>query len=251
VNRVKKYFGAIAIASVLSLSTAPEAADALSVTRLPYALNSGAVPQIEVSPHWGLALSFLQTGERIQQWRVGDISRIVIDTDAPLPQSSGGQVAKDEGLGANILFLRMLSHRLDMDLRLPSSASRSNRMPLTISTVDAAGRQRTYLFELVLGAPTDVGMIEIVHPQPAAPSRQFSARPAPPSSIPAANNPPISPELGAAMERAVSNGLLVRDGEAWRKTHQVAQYLSEGSSIEEAATQAGIAPSFVQRIFGN
>ncbi|MGG6297773.1 hypothetical protein ACQ4M4_25555 [Leptolyngbya sp. AN02str] len=248
-NPLQKYFGALALASVLSLSTAPEAAHALSVTRLPYTLNSGAVPRLDVSPHWGLALSFLQTGERIQQWHVGDISRIVIATDAPLPEASGGQ--KDEGLGAHILFLRMLSHRLEMDLRLPASARQSNRMPLTINTVDAAGRQRTYLFELVLGAATDVGMIEIVHPQPAAPSRQFSARPAPTTNVSEANHTPISPELSAAMERAVSNGLLVRDGEAWTRTHQAAQYISAGYSIEEAATQAGIAPLLVQRIFGH
>lgn len=114
----------------------------------------GAVPSLNLSPTWGLTLSFIKTGERVQQVRIGDPSRVLVDFDSPL---SSGQ---SEG-GATVLYLRQLGQPLDLGLRLPAAARQTNQVPLTVVTAGTQGR-KLYQFRLLLDQETSVSTIEVV-----------------------------------------------------------------------------------------
>lgn len=114
----------------------------------------GTFPQLPLSPQWGLALSFIKTGEQIQQVRVGDPSRIVTDFDTPL---DGGR----RGGGANVIYLRQLAQPLDLDLRLPGAARHSNQVPLSVITQSSKGLN-LYQFQLSLGEATHHSAVEVV-----------------------------------------------------------------------------------------
>ena len=115
--------------------------------------EAGALPQLPLSPQWGLALSFIKTGEQIQQVRVGDPSRIVTDFDTPLEGRRGG--------GASVIYLRQLAQPLDLDLRLPGAARHSNQVPLSVITQSSQGLN-FYQFQLSLGEATQHSAVEVV-----------------------------------------------------------------------------------------
>jgi hypothetical protein len=115
--------------------------------------DAGALPQLPLSPQWGLAISFIKTGEQIAQVRVGDPSRIVTDFDTPLEGQQGG--------GASVIYLRQLAQPLDLDLRLPGAARHSNQVPLTVITQSPQGLT-FYQFQLSLGEATHHSAVEIV-----------------------------------------------------------------------------------------
>ena len=115
--------------------------------------EAGAFPQLSLSPQWGLALSFIKTGEQIQQVRVGDPSRIVTDFDTPLEGQRGG--------GASVIYLRQLAQPLDLDLRLPGAARHSNQVPLSVITQSRQGL-KLYQFQLSLGEATHHSAVEVV-----------------------------------------------------------------------------------------
>lgn len=115
--------------------------------------DAGALPQLPLSPQWGLAISFIKTGEQIAQVRVGDPSRIVTDFDTPLEGQQGG--------GASVIYLRQLAQPLDLDLRLPGAARHSNQVPLTVITQSRQGLT-FYQFQLSLGEATHHSAVEIV-----------------------------------------------------------------------------------------
>ena len=123
--------------------------------------RKGAVPTLNLSPTWGLTLSFIKTGEQVQQVRVGDPSRILVDFDSPLSSGSG------DG-GATVIYLRQLGQPLDLGLRLPGAARHTNQVPLTVVTTGPQGRQ-LYQFRLMLGQETPVSTVEVV-PEPLMPN---------------------------------------------------------------------------------
>lgn len=116
--------------------------------------KQGPVPTLNLSPTWGLTLSFIQTGERIQQVRIGDPSRILVDFDSPLSSTS------PDG-GATLIYLRQLGQPLDLNLRLPNAAQQTNQVPLTVVTTGSQGL-RLYQFRLLLGKETSISTIEVV-----------------------------------------------------------------------------------------
>ena len=142
--------------SLVALTLAAPAQAEMRLTRISVSQSQGddgALPKLPISPHWGLALSFIKTGEQIQQVRVGDPSRIVTAFDSPLEGQQGG--------GASVIYLRELSQPLDMDLRLPGAARHSNQVPLTVITQSRQGLN-FYQFQLSLGEATEHSAVEVV-----------------------------------------------------------------------------------------
>jgi len=115
--------------------------------------EDGALPRLPISPKWGLAVSFIKTGEQIQQVRVGDPSRIVTSFDSPLEGQRNG--------GASVIYLRELSQPLEMDLRLPGEARHSNQVPMSVVTQGRSGL-KFYQFQLELGQATHHSAVEVV-----------------------------------------------------------------------------------------
>lgn len=115
--------------------------------------QAGAFPKLHLSPQWGLAISFIKTGEQIQQVRIGDPSRIVTDFDTPLEGARGA--------GASVIYLRQLAQPLDLDLRLPGAARHSHHVPLSVITQSHQGLT-LYQFQLSLGEATQHSAVEVV-----------------------------------------------------------------------------------------
>ena len=115
--------------------------------------EAGAFPALAISPQWGLTLSFIKTGEQIQQVRVGDPSRILTDFDTPLEGQREG--------GAHVIYLRQLAQPLDLDLRLPGPARQSHQVPLTVITQGRSGLN-LYQFQLSLGQASQHSTVEVV-----------------------------------------------------------------------------------------
>ncbi len=153
--------------------------------------NSGPVPRIELSPQWGLVLSFAKTGEMIQQARIGDPSRILIDFDSPLAPGGGASSAGNgSSKGASIIYLRQLNAPLDLGLRLPQAAKYSSQVPLTVITTSGSNR-KVYQFQIALGASTDSSTVEVV----------------PDSSMPSATPRPLPPLLPPRPRRSTTPSL--------------------------------------------
>lgn len=146
----------------------------------------GPVPTLDLSPTWGLTLSFIATGERIQQVRVGDPSRILVDFDSPLSGHPSGHLS---GGGATVIYLRQLGQPLDLGLRLPIAAQNSPQVPLTVVTTSAQGR-KLYQFRLLLGQETSVSTVEVV-PEASIPRAQPQPQPVRLPNVPP--RPPLPP----------------------------------------------------------
>lgn len=116
--------------------------------------QQGSVPKLNLSPTWGLTLSFIPTGERIQQVRIGDPSRILVDFDSPLSSTQSGG-------GATLVYLRQLGQPLELGLRLSAAARQTNQVPLSVVTVGMEGR-KLYQFQLLLDQETSVSTVEVV-----------------------------------------------------------------------------------------
>ena len=144
------------VASLLGLSALPTQAQMTfqQVSSQQAQGKQGSVPTLNLSPTWGLTLSFIQTGERIQQARIGDPSRILVDFDSPLSSDSSDA-------GATVVYLRQLGQPLDMGLRLPKAAQQTNQVPLTVVTTGVQGR-RLYQFRLLLGQETSISTVEVL-----------------------------------------------------------------------------------------
>jgi len=152
-------FFAFGAASLVTLAALPSQAQMTfqSVSAQQAQGRKGAVPTLNLSPTWGLTLSFIPTGEQIQQVRLGDPSRILMDFDSPLSSQSSSA----EAGGATVIYLRQLGQPLDLGLRLPGAAQATNQVPLTVVTTGPQGRQ-LYQFRLLLGQETPVSTVEVV-----------------------------------------------------------------------------------------
>lgn len=150
-------FGLTTLALTLALATpAPAEMRRTQVSQSQSQGEAGPFPELALSPHWGLTLSFIKTGEQIQQVRVGDPSRILTDFDTPLE----GQRSHRSG-GAHVIYLRQLAQPLDLDLRLPGPARHSNQVPLTVITQGRSGLN-LYQFQLSLGQASQHSTVEVV-----------------------------------------------------------------------------------------
>ena len=192
---IKVGMATVAMATTLTMSLLAATAQAeMRMTRISVSQSQGdegALPKLLISPQWGLAVSFIKTGEHIQQVRIGDPSRIVTDFDSPLEGRGGGS--------ASVIYLRQLSQPLDLDLRLPGAARYSNQVPMSVVT---QGRQglNFYQFQLSLGEATHHSAVEVV-PDALMPRPQSRPRIELPREIQPGERPlpPLDPKGSNAM----------------------------------------------------
>jgi hypothetical protein len=136
-------------------------------------LSNQPVPVLDVSPLWGLNISFIPSGELIQQVRLGDPSRLLVDFDSPL-----GESAQDSSqiTGATIVYLRELEQPLNLSLRLTTEARSTNSMPMSVVTLDRLGNRHLHQFLLRLGQETSYSTVEVV-PDLVLQQRRLAERP--------------------------------------------------------------------------
>ncbi len=227
-------------------------------------IGGSAVPTLDVSPTWGLTLSFIKTGELIQQVRVGDPSRVVVDFDSPLApagQSSNASPAQGRiSSGATIVYLRQLSEPLDLGLRLPKDARNTQQVPLTVLTVDRANQRRLYQFRLLLGRKTDYSTVEVV-PDAQLPKKtplkllpvsstgrsSVIAKPSPqPASTVQSGD--LAQRFEQALAQAQTQQLIVPNTPLAIRLQEMLKLLKQGATPEAAARQAGVPMQVVSQI---
>lgn len=225
-------------------------------------IGGGAVPTLDVSPTWGLTLSFIKTGELIQQVRVGDPSRVVVDFDSPLAPvgqsenslSTQGRIAS----GATVVYLRQLSEPLNLGLRLPKDARNTQQVPLTVLTVDRANQRRLYQFRLLLGRKTDYSTIEVV-PDAQLPQRTpLKLLPVSTTGRASETSKPLAPTVKSgdlaqrfeqALVQAQAQQLVVPNTPLVTRLQEMLKLLKQGTPLEAAARQTGVPMQVVNQIF--
>jgi hypothetical protein len=207
------------------------------------------LPTLEISPLWGLTISFLKTNEVVQQVRISDPAKVAVDFDAPL---SGGlepraslQLATQPGnpgrsiSGASVIYLRQLGDPFKLPTRLTAKAKKSSKLPLTVITLDKSNQRKLYQFLLVLGKDTNYSTVEIV-------PDSFFASPVAPVILP----PPIdiAQEFSNGMVLATQKDLLVPGSPLDQRLKVLQKILRTGASLEVAAQQTNVPMRIVNQI---
>lgn len=256
------------LGGTILLKLAPADAMAFRQVSASQSQGSGAVPTLDVSPTWGLTVSFIKTGELVQQVRVGDPSRVVVDFDSPLsPAGTSGTInsgtQSNAATGATVVYLRQLSTPLNLDLRLPNAAKDTSQVPLTVITLDRANTRRLYQFRLILGKQTDYSTVEVIpdammlQPKPLTVIRsQPGVSPLPPAESsgqrvnpnPGSPTGTISQQFEQAIAKAQTQQLVVPGSPLAQRLQQMLGLLRRGVSLEAAAQQAGVPTEIISQL---
>jgi hypothetical protein len=211
--------------------------------------NGKDVPTLDVSPLWGLTISFLKTNELVQQVRIGDPSRIVVDFDAPL---TGGAADARQAVqtntqgrtlnGASVIYLRQIGDPLRLPTRLTRSAKNSNKIPLTVITIDRSNQRKLYQFLLVLGKDTKYSTVEVV------PDSQMPRTAASNSNQVIAPTGDVAQQFARGLALANKNNIVVAASPLDRRLQTVLGLLQKGESLESAAQQTDVPIAVVNQI---
>jgi hypothetical protein len=201
-------------------------------------LGGKDVPTLDVSPLWGLTLSFIKTNEVVQQVRIGDPSRVVVDFDTPLSGVStetrqSGAASTAVRSGAAVIYLRQIGDPLKLPTRLTASAKKSSNIPLTVITVDRSNQRKLYQFLLVLGKNTKYSTVEVV-PDSLMPR---VGKPVTPIAT-AANNVPE--QFAKGLTLAQKKNVVVAGSPLDRRLQVLLGLLQKGETLETAAQQADV-----------
>jgi hypothetical protein len=200
-----------------------------------------SVPLVDVSPVWGLAVSFIPSGELIQQVRVGDPSRVLVDFDSPLGESRQG--GSDEQIaGATVIYLRQLGQSLNLNLRLTPQARATDDVPMSVVTLDRQGGRHLHQFRLRLGQDTSYSTVEVV-PDLVLAQRRLAALP-PRSENAASNIEQIERGLAIAQDQKI----VTSDTEMWQRFQQLLTLLRNGQPFNTAVEISGVSPQLLDRV---
>jgi hypothetical protein len=207
-------------------------------------LGGNDIPTLEISPVWGLTISFIKTNELVQQARISDPSRVLVDFDSPL---TGGIEPRTPQLGAPgrtptgaaVIYLRQIGDPFKLPTRLTAKAKKSNKLPLTIITTDRSNQRKLYQFLLVLGKDTKYSTVEVV-------PDSFFARP-----VVAAPAPPpidVATLFSQGLALAKQKNMIVPASPLDQRLQALQSILQRSSTLEAAAQQTNVPMRIVQQI---
>ncbi len=207
-------------------------------------LGGKDVPTLEISPLWGLTISFIKTNELVQQARISDPARVLVDFDSPLAGSSEPRVSqlgapgRSQG-GAAVIYLRQIGDPFKLPTRLTAKAKKSSKLPLTIITIDRSNQRKLYQFLLVLGKDTKYSAVEVV-------PDSFFARPV----VAAPALPPIDVAdlFAKGLVLATQKNMIVPASPLDQRLQALQSTLRRGTTLEAAAQQTGVPMRIVQQI---
>jgi hypothetical protein len=202
------------------------------------------VPTLDISPLWGLTISFIKTNEMVQQVRISDPSRVVVDFDTPLGSGETRQSAlanTQTRSGAAVIYLRQIGDPLRLPTRLTASAKKSSKIPLTVITVDRSNQRKLYQFLLVIGKNTKYSTVEVV-PDNLLPRTATIA-------VKLATPPPnVAQQFGQGLILAQQKKIVVAGSPLDRRLQVLLGMLQKGESLEIAVQQAGVPLPVVTQI---
>lgn len=196
--------------------------------------QSGTSPMlIELSPGYGVNISFIPTGEKVEKVWFDNPSFASLDVDGCL--SGLGRECQQNG--ATVLHLRRINQ-----VNIPG-LPKTNSTSLTVVTAGAAGRQ-VYVFRVAMGDKNPQYHTVEVTPKEA------------PSAV-ASNPPRLTSVLTQYQDwQMMSRGLIVaqqqrlirRDSPLWKRIENFLVSVKTGEPIEVAAAKRGISLQLVKRL---
>ena len=253
-NSKRQWLGLLACVCGVVLWAKPMPASALAFRQVSTTESQGLSNQpiltLQVSPTLGLTISFIPSGELIQQVRVGDPTRIVADFDSPIGSAGFG---REQGSGATVIYLRQLGQPLDLNARLTAQARNTNEMPLSVVTIDRQGNRHLHQFLLQLGQTSAYSTVEVV-PDLVLAQRRLAATQRAAQSRPRLR--PAVPTRTADVATQFEHGLALTEltrlpgltPQMQERVGQLLVLLQSGESIESAAAATEVPIAIANQI---
>lgn len=190
--------------------------------------SKGEIPKIELSPGYGVNVSFIKSGEVVEKVWLDNPAIASLDVDGCL----SGLGRPCETPGATVLHLRRIN-----PLKVPQ-LPKTNTSLLTVVAKGSESRQ-VYVFRVVMGdAIPEYHTIEVI------PTLQE------PETIifPGTTNITNLQVLTRGLQVAQQQRLISPDSRLWRRIENFLITVKAGESIENAAQQSGISLQLVNRL---
>lgn len=189
---------------------------------------------IELSPGYGVSISFISTGETVEKVWLDNPSFATLDVDGCLLGLGGGQQAMGcQPQGATVLHLRRIN-----PLNFPN-LPKTNSTLLTAITRGLAGR-RVYLFRVATGGNNPkYHMVEVVPPSKTASATKYR------SVVDSVTDWQLFKRgLTVAQQKR-----LIRQGQPlWNRIQNFLVRVKAGEQIDLAAAASGISLNLVRRL---
>lgn len=188
--------------------------------------SSSEIPEIELSPGYGVNISFIKSGEIVEKVWLDNPAIASLDVDGCL----SGLGRQCETPGATVLHLRRIN-----PLKVPQ-LPKTNSSLLTVVAKGSKSRQ-VYVFRVSMGDATPkYHTIEVI-PTPQEPEIIM---------FPGATNTLLF--ISRGFEIAQRQRLISPDSRLWRRIENFLVNAKAGESIENAAQQSGISLQLVNRL---
>jgi hypothetical protein len=232
-NRKNVIFGCFLLLSWLKLSPTIAAEIKQGVKQVSADIATGnsaqRIPKIELSPGYGVNISFIKSGEIVEKVWLDNPSFVSLDVDGCLTGLS--QQCKEEG--ATVIHLRQINR-----LKLPQLPSTSTSL-LTAIARGKSGR-KVYLFRVAVGNKVpNYHTIEVISTINTIPeSTNFSS----------INNIRNLQKISRGLNIAQKQGLISTESPLWKRIEHFLMNVKTGKSINIAAHNNGISIQLVNRL---
>ncbi|NJR18999.1 MAG: hypothetical protein HC785_27040 [Calothrix sp. CSU_2_0] len=191
--------------------------------------SSQEIPQIELSPGYGVNISFIKSGEIVEKVWLDNPAIASLDVDGCL----SGLLQECELSGATVIHLRKIN-RLEL-WQLP----RTNTSLLTVITRGKSGR-KVYLFRVTTGKQvSNHHTIEIIPPVNINPELTTFSN---------TNNTGNLKQISRGLNIAQQQGLISKRSRLWKRIEQFLINVRSGKSINLAARDSGISMRLINRL---
>ena len=191
--------------------------------------SSKSIPLIELSPGYGVNISFIKSGEIIEKVWLDNPTFASLDVDGCL--STEGRECDKEG--ATVIHLRRIK-----PLKVPQLIN-SNTSLLTVIAKGKSGR-KVYLFKVKMGDKTPTNhTLEII------PSTKISPETIQFSNIKNINELQL---LSRGLKIVNTRGLISIESPLWSRITNFLTKIRMGESVNSAARKSGISMRLVNRL---
>lgn len=191
--------------------------------------SSKQIPQIELSPGYGVNISFIKSGEIVEKVWLDNPAIASLDVDGCLR----GLSQECEQSGATVIHLRQINK-----LKLPQLPS-TNTSLLTVIAKGKSGR-KVYLFQVKTGnQASNHHTIEII------PSVNVISES---KSFLTINNTKRLQQISRGLTIAQQQGRIFQNSRLWKRIERFLLSVHSGESINIAARNSGISIQLINRL---
>ncbi|BAZ40223.1 hypothetical protein NIES4101_61840 [Calothrix sp. NIES-4101] len=190
--------------------------------------SSDKIPRVELSPGYGVNISFIKTGEIVEKVWLDNPAIASLDVDGCLSALS----PHCEQSGATVIHLRKINK-----LKLPQLPN-TNTSLLTVVTTGKSQRQ-VYLFQVVAGKnKSNYHTLEILPNSNLIPGSTIYSN---------TNNNQLQ-QIIRGLNISKQQGMISNNSRLWGRIEQFLINVSSGKSVNIAARDSGISMQLINRL---